>query len=462
MENNQIIEALQQSKLFSQLDINDLQEISKKAKVRQFFANDIIVWQGQPSASLFLILNGIVAVKNIIGKQEHLLAYLMPGNSFGEVGILENRPRSATVSALSEVDVLVIQRDDFLSILQKHSIVAIELARILGEYLMQSNRRMNSGKRETKFVLILNTESEVGSTGLGTLLAEKLLNFHKKPTAYMEYPTPWRALKGHQLSPGATVYHHEAGYDILLPQAESYLPVSTQVTLLLDQIMTNYDNVIIQVQDYFDEGLEGMLKHAGQVIILAPPTADGLRKTRAIRTQIKNRVRTEDTAVITVINRSKAEYKDLPIEETPDFEIPFVEEFPGFDIENRNRSEIPEAVDKVVTGFMERLERTNSIGIFIPTTTEAHKKANTQPQIDKTMGFMAERFGGATCKVAKGVWHSEKLGLIGEVVYIVHSYITQADMNRYLDEVVDFIKELKMELSQEAMALEVNNKLTLI
>ncbi|MEZ4851401.1 MAG: hypothetical protein R3B93_22860 [Bacteroidia bacterium] len=117
-----------------------------------------------------------------------------------------------------------------------------------------------------------------------------------------------------------------------------------------------------------------MLKHAGQVIILAPPTADGLRKTRAIRTQIKNRVRTEDTAVITVINRSKAEYKDLPIEETPDFEIPFVEEFPGFDIENRNRSEIPEAVDKVVTGFMERLERTNSIGIFIPTTTEAHKK----------------------------------------------------------------------------------------
>jgi hypothetical protein len=115
-----------------------------------------------------------------------------------------------------------------------------------------------------------------------------------------------------------------------------------------------------------------------------------------------------------------------------------------------------------VTGLVERLERTNSIGIFIPTTTEANQKANTQPQIDKTMEFMAKRFGGATCKVANGVWHSEKLGLIGEVVYIIHSYITQADMNRYLDEVVDFIKDLKNELAQEAMALEVNNKLTLI
>jgi hypothetical protein len=78
------------------------------------------------------------------------------------------------------------------------------------------------------------------------------------------------------------------------------------------------------------------------------------------------------------------------------------------------------------------------------------------------MAFMAERFGGATCKIANGVWNSDKLGLIGEVVYIVHSYITQSDLHRHLDEVVDFVKGLKRELRQEAMALEVNHKLTLI
>ena len=304
MEHEQIIEALKQSKLFSKLAEEDLLKIAGRAKIRQFFANDTIVWQGQPSASLFLIINGIVAVKHIVGKQENLLAYLMPGNSFGEVGILENQPRSATVSALSEVDALVIQREDFLSILKQHSIVAIELARILGEYLLQSNRRMNSEKKETKFILIFNTESEVGSTGLGTLLAEKLLEAMKKPTAYMEYPSPWRALKGHQLNQGTSVYHHAAGYDILLPKSESYLPISTQVTLMLDQIMTNYDNVVIQVQDHFDEGIGGMLKHASQVIILAPPTAEGQREISAIEKSIKNRVRTEDTAIIKVINRS--------------------------------------------------------------------------------------------------------------------------------------------------------------
>ena len=147
---------------------------------------------------------------------------------------------------------------------------------------------------------------------------------------------------------------------------------------------------------------------------------------------------------------------------TPDFEIPFIPDFPSFTLENRDKKLVPEELIKVVEGFVERLERTNSIGIFIPTTTDANQSADTTPQMDKTMSFMAERFGGATCKIVNGVWHSDKVGLIGEVVYIVHSYITQADMNRYLDEVVDFIKQLKQELKQEAMALEVNNKLTLI
>ena len=52
--------------------------------------------------------------------------------------------------------------------------------------------------------------------------------------------------------------------------------------------------------------------------------------------------------------------------------------------------------------------------------------------------------------------------MVGEKVFIVHTYITHEDMNLYLDEVIEFIKVLKVELKQEAMALEVNDKLTLI
>jgi hypothetical protein len=52
--------------------------------------------------------------------------------------------------------------------------------------------------------------------------------------------------------------------------------------------------------------------------------------------------------------------------------------------------------------------------------------------------------------------------LVGEKLFKVHTYATSDDLQRYLDEVVDYVREIKAELKQEAMAIEVNQKLTLI
>lgn len=462
MENSNIIEALSNSELFGDLDQVDLGKIASRSKVRQFFAHDIIVWQGESSTALFLIMNGIVAVKNVVREKENLLAYLMPGNTFGEVGILENQVRSASVVALSEVDVVAIQRDDFLEILHQHSRVAISLARILGRYLIQSNRRRSKDTKGSRLVVIFNTLANSGSTSFGTLLAEKMAKMLNKPTAYLEYPNPWRALNGFQLEKNKQVYHHGEGFDILLPQEDVYLPSSTRTTLMMDKVRSNYDNLVIKIQDTMDESMASILEHANQVIILSPPTKLGLKQIEKIQKKIKGRIRPEETGVLTIINRNTKKLQEVDVSGIGDFEIPYMKDFPTFQLPMRAKEEIPKVLEDLLENCVERLERTNSIGIFIPTTTDVDRMSDTTMYMDKTMNFMAERFGGATCKVANGVWHSEKLGLVGEVVYIVHSYITQTDMNHYLDEVVEYIKLLKRELNQEAMALEVNHKLTLI
>lgn len=436
--------------------------IGQKAKIRQFFANDMIVWQGQPSTALFLILNGIVAVKTIVNGEENLLAYLMSGNTFGEVGILENQVRSASVVAVSEVDVLVLQRDDFLEILHRNAVVAIQLARILGTYLVQSNRRLTNENKNNKLILTFHVEEYSGGTSFSTLLADKFYEVKKTPTAYLEYPNSWRILSNTQVSKGKQVYHHADGYDILLPQQDSYLPASTQATILLDRIRSNYENMVVHTSDTIDDATVAFLEHADLVIILGPPGKESVRRIELLQKQIKSRIRLEDTGIITIINRSKKEYELLDLPAIADFELPFMEGFPGFQLTARDTRDVPAPIEEVLTACIERLERTNSIGIFIPTTMAVDQQIDTTEYMDRTMGFMAERFGGATCKIANGVWHSEKAGLVGETVYIVHSYITRNDMNLYLDEVVDYIKTLKRELSQEAMALEVNNKLTLI
>lgn len=462
MNEEKIITALQQSPLFSVLSTEQLEKIAQRAKVRQFFADDVIVWQGQPSTTLFLIINGIVAVKRVVREKENVLAYLMPGNSFGELGILENQARSASVVALSEVDALVIRRDDFLAILNQHPVVAIELAKTLGRYLVQANRRMSNETSKTRLILLLNTEENAGGTSFGTLLAERCVEVQGASTVYMEYPNPWRALNGYQLNKGATVFHHGDGYDILLPPPEPYLPQTTRMTLLMDKLKGTYENIVIKIQGEIDDATDMLLQHANQVIIMAPPTKEGIRDMEITQKALKGKIRPEETSVITMINRHKPEYDHLPLTEIPDVDLPYMPNFPMFQIPERVNTEIPKPLEDAVQSSLERLERTNSIGIFIPTTIDVDQQTDTAAYRKKAMDFMAERFGGATCKEANGVWHSEQLGLVGEVIYIVHSYITRSDLNRYLDEVVDFMKGLKHELKQEAMALEVNNKLTLI
>ena len=94
MEQQIIINSLQQSVLFNSLPLEALQKIAKKAKTRQYFPSDTIVWQGKPSDSLYLITNGIVVVKKVLSaEKEHIFAYLMAGNTFGEVGVACSRKR---------------------------------------------------------------------------------------------------------------------------------------------------------------------------------------------------------------------------------------------------------------------------------------------------------------------------------------------------------------------------------
>jgi CRP-like cAMP-binding protein len=462
MESAEIIDSLKQSPLFSGLRAEELQQVARKVKVRQFFANDVIVWQGQPSTSLFLITNGIVVVKRIVRETESVLAYLMPGNTFGEVGILENQPRSASVVALSEVDALVIRREDLLQILHQHPTVTIELARILGHYLLQSNRRLSNEHSNTREIILLNTEENSGGTSFAALLAQRLADSKGTPTAFMEYPNPWRALNGYQLNKNSTVYHHGDGYDILLPPAEPYLPATTRMTLLIDKLRGTYQNLVIKIHGELDEAAEMLLERANQVIIMAPPTKKGLKDLEVLQKSLKGKIRAEETSVVSILNYSHPKHKLKGPPPPVDIQIPFLADFPLLQLPNRSRNEIPEPMEEALSKCLERLERTNSIGIFIPTTMDGDQSMDTASYRKRALDFMAERFGGATCKEASGVWHSEQLGLVGEVIYIVHSYLTSADLTRYLDEVVEFIKWMKHELRQEAMALEVNNKLTLI
>ncbi len=107
-------------------------------------SGDTIVSQGELGSSCYLIGNGKVAVevKPPGGNQTIRVAELGPGQLFGELALLTSRPRSASVVAISDVELMVISRETFNNLVRTESAIAVHLLEILGERLATTVERL--------------------------------------------------------------------------------------------------------------------------------------------------------------------------------------------------------------------------------------------------------------------------------------------------------------------------------
>ena len=99
--------------LFSNLKADVLQSLGALAKVTRYPKNTIILHQGDSSHSLFIILTGKVRVYVCDGEKELVLQIQEAGSFFGELALLTDEPRSASVKTLEKTDCAIIAQNDF-------------------------------------------------------------------------------------------------------------------------------------------------------------------------------------------------------------------------------------------------------------------------------------------------------------------------------------------------------------
>ena len=117
--------------LFSGLSNRHLNRIAEVAKSRRFSRYSTIVRAGDPGDTFFVILDGAVLVKTPGKRAKRLTA----GDSFGEMALLDDAPRSATVDADNEVLVMLLSRTAFNRILEKEPKISTALLRTLAQRL---------------------------------------------------------------------------------------------------------------------------------------------------------------------------------------------------------------------------------------------------------------------------------------------------------------------------------------
>src|SRR5512143_1826871 len=96
--------------LFTDLSEEDLDHLYEMAESVTMPAGQLLMEEGAPGDALYVVLDGMFQVSKRSGKQEIIIAACQPGEVIGEMSLLEQAPRSASVRALAESRVLKISR----------------------------------------------------------------------------------------------------------------------------------------------------------------------------------------------------------------------------------------------------------------------------------------------------------------------------------------------------------------
>ncbi len=134
---------LRQVWLFEGLTEDQLNSLSPFTYRKKFGPGELIVEEGHTGNGLYLIVSGNVeAIKGLGTEQPQIVNKLGAGEVFGEMALLGEWPRTATVRAVDNVECLGIDRWVFLAQLERQPQVGIRMLHILAQKLRDSDARL--------------------------------------------------------------------------------------------------------------------------------------------------------------------------------------------------------------------------------------------------------------------------------------------------------------------------------
>jgi CRP/FNR family cyclic AMP-dependent transcriptional regulator len=137
------LKLLERCALFKALDERERHDLASHTRVRAFDANEPIFHVGDPAHGMMGVLIGIVRI-SLPGRRgkDIILSDLPAGEFFGEIALLDGKPRSATATALTKCELLILERAAVLPFLERTPNACLNLMQLLCARIRRSDERM--------------------------------------------------------------------------------------------------------------------------------------------------------------------------------------------------------------------------------------------------------------------------------------------------------------------------------
>jgi CRP-like cAMP-binding protein len=152
MSINQEVELLRRIPMFAKIDPAKLRLLAFASERITFPAGEILFRQGDPADAAYLLIDGGVAVTVDLPSGPLLVARVGKDQIVGEIGIICDVPRTATVTAETETVTLKITRDLFFQMINDFPVMGVEIMRVLAHRLEHTTVQLrNCQQRLSQF-----------------------------------------------------------------------------------------------------------------------------------------------------------------------------------------------------------------------------------------------------------------------------------------------------------------------
>ena len=131
------------SRTFPDLPPDDLEMLVRRADVERFARGDVVVAEGDPTEGFYVVAKGEAEVSQLVDGAAVYLRTLRAGEVFGEIGLMLGSPRTATVRAVTSLEVVRLGRADFWEVMGSSAAAAADL-----EALLQSRSARGTARQD--------------------------------------------------------------------------------------------------------------------------------------------------------------------------------------------------------------------------------------------------------------------------------------------------------------------------